>query len=883
MNDHKPRAPKSLSRFCREVIPLLCRRASGRKMVELVRQIVSTDRWNSFDGFRKTSRTLARAFRAAGARAEVEGIPTGGPVGRGGWIMQDAWDIVRARADIVSPVRRKLLDYRDNPFHVAQHSGSTPPGGARYELVIIDSEEELARLGKRALAGKMVLTRLLPYPYPYRGGAASTGPLPWFEKGAAGIITDAPVGDSPAAVIWAKFGWGSLRVGEAAARPVGLAVSQRQGESLRRLLAKHGRVTIRADVQVRYYNGEQKITSGLVTGRDDPQSEVWAIAHSSEPGAVDNASGLAVCVEAARLLEGLIAEGKLSRPRRTVRLVSAYECYGFFGYLERRRRYQKPLAGVCIDSIGLRPEACGGKVFWHATVPSSAGFVNDVGEAALRAALRAGRPGYRFQAGRFMSTEDTLIGDPRYGFPCPWIWTGKYPGYHSSGDTVKLLHPPGLASGAAAMAGYLYYLANAATPEALELAEWQTDKALAELGALGRRPKRGRVEFIRARHAENLSRLKRWLWGGQHSEALKRFAECERRLAGAAGRVRARPRQAARGSARRVPRRTAFLVPSPENVRPDLAGRLRAAGLPGWALYWADGRRSIAEIAELARAERGREYSLDQVARFFEVLAELGYVELVEPREMITRKRLVRDLERLGVRRGMDVMVHSAMSPIGHVAGGAETVVEALLEAVGKRGTLMFPSFNHGEAEVYNPLATPTKNGAIPDAAWRRPDAVRSVHPSHPAAAIGPKAAEWCRDHVEKGIWDRESPIGRLIHGGGYILSLGVDHGASTAYHVAEISMGGPCLDQFGGVGRVVGADGEVRRVPAMAWRDGRCPAPGGIDAVLDRRKLQRHGKVGNASATLVRAIEVWKVRRANLKKFCPTCKVRPRRKRRRR
>ena len=121
-------------------------------------------------------------------------------------------------------------------------------------------------------------------------------------------------------------------------------------------------------------------------------------------------------------------------------------------------------------------------------------------------------------------------------------------------------------------------------------------------------------------------------------------------------------------------------------------------------------------------------------------------------------------------------MVHSSLSAIGFVEGGAETVVDALLQAVGKRGTLLAPSFNHRAATVFNRLTTPTTNGAIPDALWRRAEAERSAHPTHAVAAIGPQARHYCRGHLEAGIWAADSPIGKLVHSGGYILALGTPH-----------------------------------------------------------------------------------------------------------
>ena len=53
---------------------------------------------------------------------------------------------------------------------------------------------------------------------------------------------------------------------------------------------------------------------------------------------------------------------------------------------------------------------------------------------------------------------------------------------------------------------------------------------------------------------------------------------------------------------------------------------------------------------------------------------------------------LVDDLRRLGVETGDVLMVHSSMSALGFVVGGAQAVCEALLIAVGAGGTIAMPS-----------------------------------------------------------------------------------------------------------------------------------------------------------------------------------------------
>ena len=60
---------------------------------------------------------------------------------------------------------------------------------------------------------------------------------------------------------------------------------------------------------------------------------------------------------------------------------------------------------------------------------------------------------------------------------------------------------------------------------------------------------------------------------------------------------------------------------------------------------------------------------------------------------VLTRDRLAADLRRLGVQSGDLLMIHSSLRSLGHVVGGAPTVVDALLEILGPTGTLVGPSF----------------------------------------------------------------------------------------------------------------------------------------------------------------------------------------------
>lgn len=52
-----------------------------------------------------------------------------------------------------------------------------------------------------------------------------------------------------------------------------------------------------------------------------------------------------------------------------------------------------------------------------------------------------------------------------------------------------------------------------------------------------------------------------------------------------------------------------------------------------------------------------------------------------------------RGLRELGVHNGMEVEVHSSLRSFGYVKGGAETLIQALMQVVGSDGAIVMPSF----------------------------------------------------------------------------------------------------------------------------------------------------------------------------------------------
>lgn len=59
---------------------------------------------------------------------------------------------------------------------------------------------------------------------------------------------------------------------------------------------------------------------------------------------------------------------------------------------------------------------------------------------------------------------------------------------------------------------------------------------------------------------------------------------------------------------------------------------------------------------------------------------------------VILKEEIIQKLREVGLEKSDAVMVHTSLKRMGYVCGGAQTVVEALMEVVGENGTIMMPT-----------------------------------------------------------------------------------------------------------------------------------------------------------------------------------------------
>lgn len=227
-----------------------------------------------------------------------------------------------------------------------------------------------------------------------------------------------------------------------------------------------------------------------------------------------------------------------------------------------------------------------------------------------------------------------------------------------------------------------------------------------------------------------------------------------------------------------------------------------------------------------------------------------------------SRDELAAAFRLLGLGAGDTVLVHSSLRSLGHVDGGARTVVDALLDAVAPDGTILVPTLTGTSRDspryppAFDPATSPSWTGLIPETVRLREGAQRSRHPTHSVAALGPAAAHLIAGHEYCATpCAADSPYGRLASMGGFVLLLGVTHHSNTSLHMVEEVGGAPYhLQARRARARVRRADGEWEEIMTALhlWRWERDFPK--VEPVLRSAGAQRDGVVGAAEARLVAA-----------------------------
>ena len=168
---------------------------------------------------------------------------------------------------------------------------------------------------------------------------------------------------------------------------------------------------------------------------------------------------------------------------------------------------------------------------------------------------------------------------------------------------------------------------------------------------------------------------------------------------------------------------------------------------------------------------------------------------LISNNRIVTQSQIIEQLKEIGLKSGEVVMLHSSLSKMGYVEGGAQTVIDSILKVIGDEGTLVMPAFpaigfNYDYLmtdPVFDISNTPSKMGVITEVFRKMKQVKRSLHPTDSVCALGKQADYLTKDHVNQLTpYNQNSPFYRLCELKAKIILIGVDLNSLTNFHTLE-------------------------------------------------------------------------------------------------
>jgi aminoglycoside 3-N-acetyltransferase len=845
---------------------------SAQRAAADIAAIYSHARWLTTPRIMRAAQHMMRRLRAVRGLTDIAILhyPADGKTAYGGWVMPKAWDVKSATLDIVAPHTNesRLADFKTNPHSLMNWSPSTPRAGVGGEVAILEKPFEFSG----SLAGKFALTGA--------AGSVNNDLVSWLAKrGAVGLLCDQmnwvkgvkEEAELSRATQWFNYAnpqWDS------APRLPAFALTPEGGRTLRALAAS-GSVKLHARVDAKLYDGTFPLVTAYLPGATN--QEIVLAAHMDEPGASDNASGTAMCMEQLRAFAAFAASRK--KPlQRGIRFYASVEARGLQAYLNTTNpgAGKNVLAGLNIDMISY--DHTDGKTLLKilAAAPHNFTYLDALLEELADAEARRSPP-FRYKIERGVAVDDTHFS--ALPFSAPMCMVGQWPDrtYHTSVDHPKNVSRPHLQRIGRLIAEAVRFMADAEADEVLAFGERLFKKSMrapqspplnkggrggVALSGLTRLIPEGLAcpdenDVLRMRRAKELTlghlyprtflqqKIEQW------THAL------EKKTAPPLAPVEAPSRAIRAEASRLIPLKNfaGYIAFEDLSVR-ERAKLKRETGIGyGWAapnwLQWAldlaNGKRSTLEIFQTLQAN-GQKGELKHLIAALKFLARRKQVTF---RQYLTARDVSAALKRLGVKCGDLLVAHSSLSDFGYIDGGAETLIDCLLKAIGPRGTLAMPTHSLswiGNAP-YNAKTSPSFTGAVPAAFLKRKGVLRTAHPTHSVAILGPLAKALAAGHTaavspqsRAGFW------GNFVAANGKVVLL-CKPDSNTLLHSGELwadSPYPPARVHFMKNGKRVEAT-----IPGMPWHVSSFAA---VHAALKRRGQMKTTVLGESLAHSLRA-----------------------------
>jgi len=780
-----------------ELIPL-------ENLLKKVEKLWQVEQGQTFQAYKKAADFTFRMMKEAGLkRVEKISFPADGKTAYQDKISPLAWQASCGKLEIISsplafadPV---VADYKRHPFHLIKGSTATPPEGIYVRLV---SEQQ-------AFSGQDLKNCLVVLEPDSRPVAPLTEKL--LDLGACGwvntYVTDRYL--TPDGIGWvnACTEGAHWHVHQQDRPFIGFSVSPRTGDRLRQAI-KCGNVLAKATCDGKRFCGEIDLVTGILPGQDS--RELYLLAHLYEPLPDDNATGVVAAICLAQCLQKLVEKGKLKPLRFTLRLVFGLEVYGFAAFAERKGGYldNKTVGALNLDGFPCHSD-CGVNIH---LAPYSVPFCGNVLMEEMVSNLPAKclplvHPVLK-KTGTY--ADDMLLNDATVALRTIWVLT-EHRLHHNSFQTMEIIHPETYRQYLAFQGTWIARMLNLEEKCAQDLIRRQSERTIKEIKKMVSCKSTDYLRWLVKRQRETWKDFQRLLPQIQVENHLDKFSEKAEKIisrrtdAGAGEKDSAEKSRLLVQASSIIPARATRGFPFSLALIPEEERKL----LPQHIIYgplasilsWMDGCRSLAQLIKTAQWETEKNFTEKEIRSYLsavEYLTTYGYLK-TEYLKSISRKDIVRALQDCGIRKGDLLLIHSSLSVFGHIDKGAETVIDAFLEAVGSTGTVLFPTFTYpylyfnGEVVTgtrYQPFQqknTAVWTGTIPATVLKRKEVIRSVHPTHSVAGIGPLAkACLCQHRETDPPAGSTSPFAKLLDYNGKMVWFGADLASTTFFHFLE-------------------------------------------------------------------------------------------------
>ena len=263
------------------------------------------------------------------------------PMARPTWEPEDASLAIVGQA-------APLLRFATNRNMIAINSHSTPAQGVEAEVVFVGRGTP-AILDSIGVAGKIVF------------GETGIGALyreAVVRRGAVGVLAYGMPAYTKPEIHRTSIQFSSIPV-DSVARGWGIQLSYAAREALHAAL-RAGPVRVRAMTRTRIYPSEERALVAEIRGSRAPGERFVFSAHVQEPGANDNASGVAAAAEMARTAAALLRRGAID-PQRTITFLWGDEIVATRRYLAQDSARTRGVRwGISLDMVGEDTDRTGG-------------------------------------------------------------------------------------------------------------------------------------------------------------------------------------------------------------------------------------------------------------------------------------------------------------------------------------------------------------------------------------------------------------------------------------------------------------------------------------------------------------------------------------------